>query len=1363
MDAHGKQPSTIATVQVQSRSSGTDGTTMDMENREDRKNLPETSALSGRFFINLPEAVEDPSYWKIPLFPPSSDPENTSVTPPSEADSSTSPSSPGNLPTTPPPAEDDSRAEGNKNDGWIWRTIGDKFIGSLTRESDGKIQIMSSPSDVSELIQLNPLRRFNPDVTIEELGDVNYTISVTTQNGKDAGTGDRISLKIIGLEGETDFFPIQEGNFLKGQTQIFAQTKLDVGRVIGAEFKTSGEDDDKWEVEKVTIANSRYPNDTAKFNGFSISKSDGLSPTHKTETLKKLNPPKRKIITQEDTEEDFASQFQRFVETGRIGRRALRDAQRIVIQLESDIPVVEDLSLALEVNKELEDLLTTPPPAEDSGTPPDGTSPTPEDPSTTPPTEDSSIEVPLELQEKLKKLNKLDSIFSPDEGIKKIKGLVETLINQRKDEVLDPIRAEIFSIVTLVVADLDGDIRRFDSVDEDSTTEDTTKDALNRFLQALIKTKVDLSGSVDDNKTKFQDFIEAYKNNLNIRPTKEQTAIRNIYPFRERNEQIVKLGQLKDDLDTGYDKLNSVKDSILTVEKTGQYKLKLQEDKDKAAKIISEREKQSSNSDQVFQTFLRGTLQFPVTDTLGQSLDNIGFFGKLVDSSSFEFFVEDIVVKQRGSILPNYGLMIRNSLTPESEYFGLLIVPRSIPDEYSICTFVRRNKVSKPELTGSLNIGKITDVTKLNLKITRAGNLYKGFSNGILVGEEVLKFVKKSAKARSEASSRLNTQTIKTDVYIGVACFPVPRFEVDNTILSDPLSCQLELKEIPTFSSDESISDSRTFALVEYYNLSIFGGHYGAGRTLNTFSLLPGEETEITIKTYKDASTTTESRKTVFEEISEETARDLEKSIEEEQSNASQYEKSMSFHVNATASYSGWGASASISAGYEQNSSSARQQMARSLTNAVDKNATKQSSKRTIEVNSTQTESVETGSSSSVTRRLRNISNSKTVDYIFRQMNQEYISVLHLVDIKVAYIGGGDGTYSEESLGNLETFLKKYIKIDNVDEVMKYIIDRASFILDYNEDPVKVVETVDKTFGNKSFKFDRFQKGDRELIRSTLSPTEPRIFVPGFIIAYSSNIIRTDGIITEARLGEGNAQDSYGNRLEDTDIKEKEAQTRLTNAKASEIETDVEGKKAEGDTIIEQKEAENELTNAKKNLLDVQGKTVQKYLDSVEDFESKKERHIVPGTEEGSFPLWLQRAVGKKENLALSKAFKAGASSLDDFEKVQLENAIHQLETEGARVQHLERRGKSKVEIEKESIENKTALYSGFSELFGSLNLLEPKNLERKGFGLELNKDKTANSGYHDDDNSYGNFYTVMLVVVASVVLSMMMNGFNQA
>ena len=77
----------------------------------------------------------------------------------------------------------------------------------------------------------------------------------------------------------------------------------------------------------------------------------------------------------------------------------------------------------------------------------------------------------------------------------------------------------------------------------------------------------------------------------------------------------------------------------------------------------------------------------------------------------------------------------------------------------------------------------------------------------------------------------------------------------------------------------------------------------------------------------------------------------------------------MSFHTEVSGSYSGYGATVSGSVGYETNSSTARgKRWPGVLREVLKKHASKASSKRTVEVNSTESSEVRTGSASSVTR-----------------------------------------------------------------------------------------------------------------------------------------------------------------------------------------------------------------------------------------------------------------------------------------------------------------------------------------------------------------------------------------------------------
>ena len=85
--------------------------------------------------------------------------------------------------------------------------------------------------------------------------------------------------------------------------------------------------------------------------------------------------------------------------------------------------------------------------------------------------------------------------------------------------------------------------------------------------------------------------------------------------------------------------------------------------------------------------------------------------------------------------------------------------------------------------------------------------------------------------------------------------------------------------------------------------------------SFKTFSLLPGEKTKISIKTYAKTEADAKSAFPILNSFTQESSDDFERSMGKEQSNKKNYDESFNYKVDATASAScGWG-TASISGG----------------------------------------------------------------------------------------------------------------------------------------------------------------------------------------------------------------------------------------------------------------------------------------------------------------------------------------------------------------------------------------------------------------------------------------------------------------
>jgi hypothetical protein len=342
--------------------------------------------------------------------------------------------------------------------------------------------------------------------------------------------------------------------------------------------------------------------------------------------------------------------------------------------------------------------------------------------------------------------------------------------------------------------------------------------------------------------------------------------------------------------------------------------------------------------------------------------------------------------------------------------------------------------------------------------------------------------------------------------------------------------------------------------LVETYRLSSFLGAYGAGRTIKTFSLLPGERTKISVKTYAKRETDAKQASSILDSFSQESSDDFEKSVQSEQSDKRLYEESFEYNAEAEAEASwGWG-SAKASGGVKGSTNSAREQFAKNVSSATSKHSSKASAKRDVQVETSYEVKEQTGEETSIEREIENINVSRTLNFVFRQMNQEFITLLHLVDVRIAFFNGFGESRREVALPQLDDLLEEVL-VDAAKraEVRAAIVDQLSNIFDFEDVHHGFVEqkTLKDRNGNDvpNTAYLRIKKGYTSTYRDPVTATE--VTVPGIILAADKNVLRTDGVIVEALLGQGDALDVYSHGLQDTAVEAK----RLSNALAeAEIE-----------------------------------------------------------------------------------------------------------------------------------------------------------------------------------------------------------------
>jgi hypothetical protein len=334
------------------------------------------------------------------------------------------------------------------------------------------------------------------------------------------------------------------------------------------------------------------------------------------------------------------------------------------------------------------------------------------------------------------------------------------------------------------------------------------------------------------------------------------------------------------------------------------------------------------------------------------------------------------------------------------------------------------------------------------------------------------------------------------------------------------------------------------FLLVETYRLASYLGSYGAGRVVQTFSLLPGERTTISIRTFRKTEEERKRASSILDSFTEESATDFERTIENEQSDKESYEKSFEYHSEAEAKASwGWG-KAKVSGGVKGGTNSTREEFAKNSTSATDKHAQTASAKREVEVDTSYESREVEEEEKSTEREIENVNLSRTLNFVFRQMNQEFVTVTSLVDVRVAFFNGFAESREEATLAEIDSLLETYVREDERDRVRADVLDSLGSILDHegrlHDDFVEEREIDEEN------RYHRVRTEKTSTYSDPITGTE--IEVPGIIVAATTNSMRTDGVIVEALLGTNGALDRYAERLQDLEVERRE--TDLANDRA---------------------------------------------------------------------------------------------------------------------------------------------------------------------------------------------------------------------
>jgi hypothetical protein len=352
-----------------------------------------------------------------------------------------------------------------------------------------------------------------------------------------------------------------------------------------------------------------------------------------------------------------------------------------------------------------------------------------------------------------------------------------------------------------------------------------------------------------------------------------------------------------------------------------------------------------------------------------------------------------------------------------------------------------------------------------------------------------------------------------------------------------------------------------TFYLLEEYRTASYLGDYGAGQTVKTFTLLPGEKTTITVKTFKELTTTRNRSENVVDSFSQSSANELENLLEEQQkldttnsnTNVNTQSRTTTFGggVNATlgatigkftfkvgAAFSGGVTNVNTNTNTVVNN---RTSNVNHLSKALSKHVENSNSNRQMTVNTSTQESYKESEEVSTVRNLENINKSRVLNFVFRQLLQEYVSITYLDDVKIVFSNGYPGHFETASLQQIDEFLAKYINDANIVAVKNMILNNYLNVENHEGQPKPFLQAKEITNYDGSKRFYHSKKRGvidtytrNEILQKGQCGLE--IGIKGVILNVDVNILRTDSIIADALLGQGEALDCFNAQLQDAAV-----------------------------------------------------------------------------------------------------------------------------------------------------------------------------------------------------------------------------------
>lgn len=385
----------------------------------------------------------------------------------------------------------------------------------------------------------------------------------------------------------------------------------------------------------------------------------------------------------------------------------------------------------------------------------------------------------------------------------------------------------------------------------------------------------------------------------------------------------------------------------------------------------------------------------------------------------------------------------------------------------------------------------------------------------------------------------------------------------DATIEKDYMSVRIKQGYMPVpFRRFSGVLDVRYIAkpiapkpelsIVLHFKICSYLGDYGAGQTIKTFSLLPDERTEISIKHYLRNESIKKQTQHILDSFSTDAADELQHTVDDERtqttgsSDTSSSTKNFNGGISASLDLGIFKIGGNAGAGATNGSSftSSLQDQIKHLDSSITKHVAKADTLRQIDINTESTDITISEYEETIKRSLYNPNKSRVLNFVYRQLLQEFFTITYLDNVTFSYTNGYQEHNKNCNLADLETMLSEVL-VDSVavqneaNKIYTYLCN----IIDYTGTKQSFIELVNEDNGNcinpsmphitNSYVRKRHTVDPVTGDLTELQNTYKGKTVNGIILSVKHRITRTSSLITDAVLGQGEALDCYNQKLQD--------------------------------------------------------------------------------------------------------------------------------------------------------------------------------------------------------------------------------------